>query len=118
MVSILFLAEGVAAISKRQRLGDLSQAAADAARGDLESDYRARFTPLAVTDDVVTTAAGLTRRHSLRGYDAVQLATALILNAAQILEGLSSIMFFSADRNLCQAARDYGLIVENPEDHP
>jgi hypothetical protein len=117
MVSMLFLAEGFAAISKRERQGDLSAAAAEVARGDLEADYRRRFKPLLVTDEVVTTAAGLTRQHPLRGYDAVQLATALILNTAQLLEGLSPIMFISADKNLCKAARSCGLIVENPEDH-
>jgi hypothetical protein len=59
----------------------------------------------------------LTQSHKLRGYDAVQLATALISNGILTATGLSQLTFVAADDDLVAAARAEGLAAENPNLH-
>jgi len=54
----------------------------------------------------------------LRGYDAVQLATALAANRKRLNDGLGALIFVSADDELNTAAKAEGLSVENPNDYP
>ena len=60
-----------------------------------------------ITDQVIERAAELADEHGLRGYDAVHLAAAIEIGA---------IVFTSADRRLCEAARAVGFYVSNPTD--
>jgi len=53
----------------------------------------------------------------LRGYDAVQLATALYLHRIRQELGLSPLIFVSADENLNAVAEAKGLRAENPNLH-
>jgi hypothetical protein len=55
--------------------------------------------------------------HDLRGYDALQLAAALELQAARHALSLSAVTFVCADNKLNSAAGLEGLSVENPNDH-
>ncbi len=68
----------------------------------------------AVNRFIIDRAVILTQNHKLRGYDAVQLATALSANAALTAAGLSSLTFVAADDDLVAAARAEGLTAENP----
>jgi predicted nucleic acid-binding protein len=68
--------------------------------------------------EVIDLAVELTRRQELRGYDAGQLASAMILNRALLAQELPALTFVSADDNLLAAARNEGLSVENPNWHP
>jgi predicted nucleic acid-binding protein len=67
-----------------------------------------------LTDTVVEMAVDLTRRHPLRGYDAVHLATAMALNSAVAAAALPAVVFVASDEALCKAARAEGLFSENP----
>ena len=58
-----------------------------------------------VTENLIESAARLAESESLRGYDAVHLASALLVNAAVLT---------SADRDLCEAAERQGLHIANP----
>jgi len=60
----------------------------------------------------------LTHKHPLRGFDAIQLATALILEDDLKRSGLPGITFVCADKNLCNAAKAEGLTTENPNNYP
>lgn len=60
----------------------------------------------------------LTQRHRLRGYDAVQLAAALLANQPLIAAGLPALTFIAADEDLIAAARAEGLPAENPNAYP
>lgn len=71
-----------------------------------------------VTKDLLERAIVLAIKHALRGYDAVQLATALETNDERIKEGLSTIILVSADKELNDAATVEGLLVEDPNDFP
>jgi hypothetical protein len=54
----------------------------------------------------------------LRGYDAIQLATALEVNDSLTAAGLPSLNFISADIDLITAANREGLPTDNPNLHP
>ncbi len=58
-----------------------------------------------VTDSLVGHASQLAEQEALRGYDAVHLAAALLVNATVLT---------SADTTLCEAAARRGLHVANP----
>ena len=67
------------------------------------------FSKSEVTDSIVSLAIELTKRRVLRGYDSVQLASAIMLNT-EINEGLS---FISADVDLNGMAKAEGLVIED-----
>jgi predicted nucleic acid-binding protein len=73
------------------------------------------ITPL--SEPIVELAVTLTRRHPLRGYDAVHLATAVALNSALIGAGMARLVFVAADARLCTAAQGEGLATENPNEY-
>ena len=59
----------------------------------------------------------LAQRHGLRGYDAVQLASAMEVSAlAQQFQ--SPFILVAADKELNAAAAAEGVQVENPNLHP
>jgi predicted nucleic acid-binding protein len=80
------------------------------------SDTEYQIVPL--TRLVIGRAVTLTQQYRLRGYDAVQLATALIANDGLTAAGLAAAVFVAADNDLLTAARAEGLAAENPRDHP
>ena len=59
----------------------------------------------------------LAEAHSLRGYDAVQLATAVEIHIRGLTLGLPALTLVSADEELNLAARAEGLVVEDPNMH-
>jgi predicted nucleic acid-binding protein len=59
----------------------------------------------------------LTQRRHLRGYDALQLASALAANDVLAVAGLPALTFVSADEGLLAAAVTEELPVENPNHH-
>jgi len=60
----------------------------------------------------------LSEKYALRGYDAIQLATALEANEKRSQRGLSPLTIVSADSELNTASQTEGLQVENPNDYP
>lgn len=88
------------------------------------TDFSAGHTVILSEITLVESAAALASKHRatknyrLRGYDAVQLATALDVNATLVAGGLASLTFVAADNDLIAAARGEGLHTENPNLHP
>lgn len=115
-ISPLSGAEVLAAIARKERLGELDLATRDRVAAAFRKDYRRRFAHTALTASVIEKAMTLVLGHPLRGYDAVQLASALLLPAAS--SQLRSLLFVSADSALLRVARQMGLATENPLDHP
>ena len=70
-----------------------------------------------VSRRIIDRAVEITQRRKIRGCDAIQLATALSLNAALLAEELQPLIFVAADAELLQAAEEEGLATENPEGH-
>ena len=66
---------------------------------------------------IIDLAIELLQRHPLRAYDAVQLASASIVNQSLIALGLSPLIFVTADDRLITAARGEAITAENPNLH-
>jgi len=115
--SSLSVAEVAAAFTKRHRMREISEGLKAALISRFLRDGRQRCTLLEADSTVIDTAVQLIQRHPLRAYDAVQLASALILNNALIADKLPSLTFVSADKALCKAARAEGLQSENPNEY-
>lgn len=110
-ISQIGIVEIAAALSRKRRTRELTAEAYEAALFlFLDEVRREIFGVMPVQDEVVQGAIRLTQRHALRGYDAVQLASALTLNGGLVAAGLSPLVFVSADAALCQAAEAEGLV--------
>lgn len=112
------IVEIAAALSRKVRTRELLQDEYEAALWLFLSDIRHEeyiLTPL--NDQIIELSVKLTRRHPLRGYDAVHLASALTLSAALQNAELPSLTFVAADTQLCVAAQREGLPTENPNDY-
>jgi hypothetical protein len=116
-VARITLVELVAAISRRRKNGDLTPADANAALADVRADFVSDYQVIEVTAALVAQAEALAERHALRGYDAVQLAAALEVNAAYLAAGQPPVTLVSADLELNNAGVAGGLNVDNPNTH-
>ena len=100
-----------AAYWRKSRLGELDAVDARVLVSDFEADYYGtseeppRFVVVAVTADILDLAAALCARHPLRGFDAIQLASALALR--DIDPEVTTMAVF--DRTLRAAAAVEGL---------
>jgi predicted nucleic acid-binding protein len=86
-VARITLVELVSAITRRKRKGDLTPHDAAVALADLRADFASDYLPIEITASLVTQAEVLAERHTLRGYDAVQLAAALQVNGSLVAAG-------------------------------
>jgi uncharacterized protein len=109
----LTLAEMVAAVTRRQRGGQISAQDAATALADFHYDFARQYVVVEVSAPLVSYAASLARAHALRGYDAVQLAAAL-----EIHSQAPSLTLLSADADLNAAAASEGLLADDPNSHP
>lgn len=110
-------AETVAALTKRMRVGSLSAKATTKAIRRFEREFANRYLLVEISSPIIKTAMTLAQNHTLRGYDAVQLAAALQANADRISVGGNALTFISADHHLNSAAIAEGLTVDNPNNH-
>jgi hypothetical protein len=67
---------------------------------------------------ILDRAANLTQVRRLRGYDAVQLGTALVVAASYQQAGFPALIFVTADHDLLAAGTTEGLTVEDPNRNP
>lgn len=118
IISEVTLVEAAAALAARYRGGFIDLIERDAAVDLLlrHADTEYILVPLGRT--TIDRALALTQQHRLRGYDAVQLATALIVHAQYCAAGVPIMTFLSADNDLITAARAEGVIADNPNLYP
>ncbi len=105
--------EAVSAVTRRERGGSLTAAAAVKALTDFQHDFTHQYFVVEMSAAVIDHAAELARRHGLRAYDSVQLAAAL-----EVQTRVPSLVMVSADDNLNAAAISEGLSVDDPKTHP
>lgn len=103
-----------AAVRQRERKGDVPHDAAQALIARMEQHLQNLYLVQLVTEAVVEEAAALVDRHTLRAYDAVQLAGCLALRS-RLRESPSFVCF---DRQLVRAAEQEGLTVFDPFAEP
>ena len=83
-----------------------------------EYDITHRYSLLDVMPLTLATARRLATQHPLRAYDAVQLATAWLLNQDLVNSGEAQMAFICADDRLLSIAQAEGLRTDNPNHHP
>lgn len=111
--------EVAAAIAGRHRAtGGITRDERDESVSLLLEHFNTEYQLAPFNSNVVGQAVGLTQQHRLRGYDAVQLATALIVNQRYIEAGFDPLTFVAAAADLLAAAAAEGLATENPNEHP
>ena len=112
------LAEVSAALAAKQRAPDgITVDERDRVLSRFFQDCDEHFTLISMERTLIDRAVELTQRHRLRAYDALQLATALEVNALMQARGLPTLTFVAADNDLINAATAEHLAVENPLHH-
>jgi predicted nucleic acid-binding protein len=117
-ISALAEVEVISALTRRFNEGDLTKAELEQAYDELNQDCAAYFL-VDITSRILEAAIGNARNHSLRAYDAVQLASAIAVRTS-LLVGQGNVIDFtlvSADIALNDAAHLEGLQVEDPNLH-
>lgn len=109
-------AEAAAAFARKQREGSLTPADYADALHDLGHDFAYQYSLVDVDEVLIDLAVDLTRRHRLRGYDAIQLAAALTLNGLLTQASFAPLTFVCADEGLIRSAQGEGLATDNPND--
>jgi len=118
MVAEVTLVEVAAALAAKQRATDgITLEERNRALSRFLQDCDEGFLILPVDRLVVDRSVELTQNHRLRGYDAIQLASALIVADLLTSQSLQPPHFVVGDRNLLAAATAECLPTENPLDH-
>ncbi len=110
-------AEVIAALRRKQRGQHITAADFSVAATQFRTDFTGRFRIVEVSPDLVTDAMSLADRYALRGYDAVQLAAALIANRRRVARHLGPLVLITADLDLLSAGAAEGLTTDDPNNH-
>jgi predicted nucleic acid-binding protein len=111
-------AEIVATIARKAKGTPSFALVAPGLISQFRNDFARQYLEVSVNSAVIARAMALAQTYALRGYDAVQLAAALELNAQRLYAGLSPVILVSADAEINVAAPVEGLTVEDPNAHP
>lgn len=118
LLAEITLAEVSAALAAKQRApGGVTPEQRDRILSRFLQDCAEHFVLLPVDRLIIDRAVELTQQYRLRGYDAVQLATALVTAETMQTQNLSAPIFVAADRDLLTAAGTEQLSVDNPLSH-
>jgi predicted nucleic acid-binding protein len=107
-------AEMISAIMRKKRGLKISEADAVIAATLFRSDLTNRFRIVEITPAIVDSDMTLAETHTLRGYDAVQLAAVLHTQARRQARGLPALSLITADEDLLAAGAVEGLMTDNP----
>lgn len=110
--------EVIAALAKQNRIGNLALPELDKAIRRFKRSLQSRYAFVEISENLTNEAIDLAKIYGLRGYDAVQLASALKIYRRRNQMNLSPLTFVCADNSLNSAATAEGLTVENPNNYP
>ncbi|MCB0165723.1 MAG: type II toxin-antitoxin system VapC family toxin [Anaerolineae bacterium] len=116
-VSRLAGPEMIAAIFRKVKVKEVSRSKAAQIAQTFRSDWQTKYQILSVTSATADQAMQLAEVYGLRGYDAVHLATALVLQRVRLSAGFSNFTFVTADNDQLSAALAEGLPAENPNNY-
>jgi hypothetical protein len=114
VLSQITLVEVAAAFASKYRGGVIDEETYDQLMAGFLYDAQREYLLVPLNQAIVEMAIRLTRHHQLRAYDAVQLASALIVNRFLADRELGGLVFVSADEALIEAAEDEKLLIGNP----
>lgn len=118
MTSRISQAEVYSALNRRRRESALSQADYATIANDFTAVLNQPYQIIECMPTVVIQTRRLLEQYALRAFDAIQLSSALMANQLALAQGLSAIVFLSADTRLTTAAQSEGLLVDNPNRYP
>jgi hypothetical protein len=110
--------EMIAALFRKARMHELSETVATRLAKDFKVDWKRRYRILEIDARISNYAMALVETHQLRGYDAVHLASALLLHQSRCARHLPALIVLAADEDLLQAAAIEGLSTDNPNHYP
>jgi uncharacterized protein len=110
--------EVTAAVARRRKGKKLTSRKASTLLHRFRQHLAGRYTLIDLSPALLDQAMRLANAHSLRAYDAVQLAAALKIRQERQDAGLSPVTLISADQTLNDAAIAEGLAVDDPRAHP
>ena len=116
-ISQAALVEVVASICRKTREQHITISERDMLIDTFRQDSQDTYGISLVTAKTYVFAGDLCRLHSLRAYDAVQLACALSLRDEALANQVSVPTFVCADINLINVAMAEGLSIENPHSY-
>lgn len=106
-ISAVGCAEAMATFHRKRREGVISREILDEVVDLFKKEWDS-LNVLEVSRDLHRTIGHLVSEHPLRGFDAIHLASALVLTASSQMD----LVFASADRRLVEAAGKEGLAVQ------
>jgi len=121
VISAVAYAEARAALARKHREGVFSEEEHSEVVAALDEDWRT-LKVLSVTENVARIAGNLAEQHALRGFDAIHLASALMVRAAILGQSsgeadLEDVLFLGFDSDLVEAAAEVmGVHGETPRD--
>lgn len=117
LTSRMTVVEARSALARRRREASISGDEHAFIIGMLTHHGLTQYHFIELEREIVNLAGELLDRHPLRAYDAVQLASALAIQAALVAADLSGLIFLAADDRLLNVARAEGLDCDNPNVH-
>lgn len=105
-ISTLAFVEFASAMGRKLRNKEITKAKVGEAIKELEEDWYGVFTRIQLEDLLAETAAVLALEYSLKGADAVHLASAQVTGAE---------LFVASDNKLIRVAKKMGMNSYNPE---
>lgn len=117
VVATITQVETAAAIATRHRANRLTQSERESLVDLLARHFDEAYQQISLVEPILSRALDLTQRYRLRGYDAVQVATALFVSAQFRAVGSTNLTIVSADEDVNVAARAAGLTADNPNGH-
>ncbi len=115
--SAVAYAEARAALARKLREGVFSEEEHREAVAALDEDWRT-LEVLSVTENVARLAGDLAEKHALRGFDAVHLASALLMRAASREQGDGEdVLFLGFDMDLMGAVAEV-MGADEPDEAP
>ena len=110
-------AEVTSAFARRTREGIITLDEREALMQIFQAHCATQYRIVPTQPLIIDLATELPQRHPLRAYDAVQLASASLVNQSLIAHGLSPLIFVTADDRLIAAAGGEAITAENPNLH-
>lgn len=114
MTSELSRVEMYSALNRLVREGSLRAGEYKDLSADIETLFVARYLLAPVTVNIIEIAKGLLERHPLRAYDAVHLASAILVNQELVGSGQPTLTFVCSDQRLLVAAATESLLTFDP----
>jgi predicted nucleic acid-binding protein len=112
------MVEVYSALARRKREGSVPAADCAVAAQAFAVHSVTEYDFVELDLNLISLARNLLERHPLRAYDAIQLASALIVHQTLQAASLPPLRFLSADDSLNATATAEGLMVDNPNLHP